>query len=65
MIWLNPLLRYPGYEPKSIGAKAIMPHVDEVRSVHNLESLSQLTQVLSEPVSRRQEAAGAPLEADP
>jgi hypothetical protein len=57
LVWLNPLLRYEGYEPKSLGAKAIMPHVDDFRTVHNLESLSQLTEVLSEPVSRRLEAA--------
>ena len=56
LIWLNPLLRYEGYEPKSLGAQAIMPHVDDFRTVHNLESLTQLTDVLSEPISRRQEA---------
>ena len=59
LIWLNPLLRYEGYEPKSLGAKAIMPHVDDFRTVHNLESLTQLTDVLSEPISRRQEAAAS------
>ncbi len=63
LIWLNPLLRYEGYEPKSLGAKVIVPHVDDFRTVHNLESLSQLTEVLSRPVTRRQEAASAWLEA--
>ena len=63
LIWLNPLLRYEGYEPKSLGAKVIVPHVDDFRTVHNLESLSQLTEVLSRPVPRRQEAASAWLEA--
>ena len=57
LIWLNPLLRYEGYEPKSLGARVIMPHVDDFRTVHNLESLAQLTDVLSQPVIRRQEAA--------
>jgi uncharacterized protein with von Willebrand factor type A (vWA) domain len=57
LIWLNPLLRYEGYEPKSLGARVIMPHVDDFRTVHNLESLRQLTEVLSRPVTRRQEAA--------
>ncbi|MBP6770520.1 MAG: VWA domain-containing protein, partial [Reyranella sp.] len=46
MIWLNPLLRYGGYEPKSQGNKAILPHVDEFRPVHNLESLSGLIAAL-------------------
>ena len=58
LIWLNPLLRYEGYEPKSMGARVIVPHVDDFRTVHNLESLSQLTKVLSCPVIRRRTAAG-------
>ncbi len=49
LIWLNPLLRYDGFEPKSLGAKAIMPHVDDFRPIHNLASLGQLTDVLSRP----------------
>jgi uncharacterized protein with von Willebrand factor type A (vWA) domain len=55
LIWLNPLLRYEGYAPKSQGAQAMMPHVDEFRSVHNLESLRELADALSRPISRRQE----------
>ena len=43
LIWPNPLLRYEGYEPISTGAKAMMPHVDDFRAVHNLESLAELT----------------------
>jgi hypothetical protein len=49
LIWLNPLLRYEGYEPKSLGAQVLVPHVDDFRTVHNLDSLSQLTEVLSKP----------------
>ena len=49
LIWLNPLLRYEGFEPKSLGMKAMMPHVDEFRPVHNLESLETLIEVLSAP----------------
>ncbi len=40
-----------------------MPHVDDFRTVHYLESLGQLTEVLSRPVTRRQEAASEWLEA--
>ncbi len=57
LIWLNPLLRYDAYEPKSQGARAIMPHVDEFRPVHNLESLADLTRVLSRTGRRRLEGA--------
>lgn len=59
LIWLNPLLRYAGYEPKSQGARAILPHVDELRPVHNLESLADLTRVLSRPGIRRPEGKTA------
>ncbi len=55
LIWLNPLLRYEGYAPKSLGARAMMPHVDEFRAVHNLESLEELAEVLSRPIARREE----------
>ncbi len=50
LIWLNPLLRYDLYEPKAIGARAILPYVDEFRPVHNLESLSALAEALSRPL---------------
>src|SRR5689334_16414619 len=51
LIWLNPLLRYGGYEPKSQGNKAMLPHVDEFRPVHNLESLAGLIAALGVHVS--------------
>lgn len=46
LIWLNPLLRYAGFEPRAQGVRALMPHVDDFRPVHNLESLEQLAAVL-------------------
>jgi hypothetical protein len=46
LIWLNPLLRYAGFEPRAQGVRAILPHVDEFRPVHNLESLEQLADAL-------------------
>jgi uncharacterized protein with von Willebrand factor type A (vWA) domain len=49
LIWLNPLLRYDGFEPKSQGIRAILPHVDEFRPIHSLESLEQLVDALSGP----------------
>jgi uncharacterized protein with von Willebrand factor type A (vWA) domain len=49
LIWLNPLLRWSGFEPKSQGIKAMLPHVDEFRPVHNLESLRGLIDILSRP----------------
>jgi uncharacterized protein with von Willebrand factor type A (vWA) domain len=49
VIWLNPLLRYSGFEPRAAGVRAIMPHVDEFRPVHNLESLEDLAIALARP----------------
>jgi hypothetical protein len=59
LIWLNPLLRYEGFAPKSLGMRAILPHADEFRPVHNLESLGALVSALSKPGPRRLEAAAA------
>jgi uncharacterized protein with von Willebrand factor type A (vWA) domain len=59
LIWLNPLLRYEGFAPKSQGMRAILPHVDEFRPVHNLQSLEELVEALSRPGRRRLEAAAA------
>ncbi len=47
LIWLNPLLRYEGFEPKAIGVRTMLPHVDELRPVHSLESLEELCEALS------------------
>ncbi|MBL8629720.1 MAG: VWA domain-containing protein [Rhodospirillaceae bacterium] len=47
LIWLNPLLRYAGFEAKPAGIRAMLPHVDEFRPVHNLNSLAALIETLS------------------
>ena len=46
LVWLNPLLRYPGFEPRSRGMRAMLPHVDDLRPVHNLQSLRELVSAL-------------------
>src|SRR5579871_3281238 len=47
LIWLNPLLRYSGFEAKAQGIKMMLPHVDEFRPVHNLSSIEGLISALS------------------
>ncbi|MER8462522.1 VWA domain-containing protein [Mesorhizobium sp. M1396] len=42
LIWLNPLLRFDGFQARARGVKAMLPHVDEFRSVHNLDALADL-----------------------
>lgn len=59
LIWLNPLLRWEGFSPKTQGARAMLPHVDEFRPVHNLASLKSLITSLSAPPPPRAAAARA------
>ncbi|TIR23909.1 MAG: VWA domain-containing protein [Mesorhizobium sp.] len=42
LIWLNPLLRFDGFEARARGVKAMLPYVDEFRAVHNLDALADL-----------------------
>jgi uncharacterized protein len=46
LIWLNPLLRYAGFEPRAAGVRALLPNVDEHRPVHDLDSLDALAAAL-------------------
>lgn len=46
LIWLNPLIATPGFEPLTRGLQAALPHVDHFLPVHNLESLEQLAGLL-------------------
>ena len=47
LIWLNPLLRYEGFEARPAGVRAMLPHVDEFLPVHNVKSLVELSQALA------------------
>jgi uncharacterized protein with von Willebrand factor type A (vWA) domain len=46
LIWLNPLLRYEGFEARPAGVRAMLPHVDDFLPVHNVKSLVELAQAL-------------------
>jgi hypothetical protein len=46
LIWLNPLLGSPNYEPLVRGIQAALPHIDDFLPVHNLVSLEQLAALL-------------------
>jgi len=47
LIWLNPLLRFSGFEARAKGVQTMLPYVDELRPVHNLESMAELVRALS------------------
>ena len=52
VVWMNPLLRYEGFEAKASGVRALLPHVDRFLPVHNLASLADLGAALrSAPVA--------------
>jgi len=46
LVWLNPLLRFEGFEARARGVKAMLPHVDDFRPIHNLESMTALVAAL-------------------
>jgi uncharacterized protein with von Willebrand factor type A (vWA) domain len=58
LIWLNPLLRDPGFEPLAAGIRAILPEVDEHRPVHDLRSLEALCTALGSSLALRGGGAG-------
>ncbi len=47
LIWLNPLLRFDGFQAKAKGIRAMLPHVDEFRAVHSLDAVEDLVDALS------------------
>ncbi len=47
LIWLNPLVGAPGYQPLTQGMQAALPYVDDFLPVHNLNSLDELARHLS------------------
>jgi uncharacterized protein with von Willebrand factor type A (vWA) domain len=52
LIWLNPLLRFDRFEAKARGIRTMLPHVDEFRAIHNLDSMTELVAALSRAASR-------------
>ncbi|MDR7420198.1 MAG: VWA domain-containing protein [Armatimonadota bacterium] len=47
VIWLNPLLASPGYEPICQGMRVALPYVDVFAPAHNLDSLRRLERYLA------------------
>ena len=53
LIWLNPLLGSPHYQPLCQGIKTVLPYCDYFLPVHNLESLKQLATAFARPHATR------------
>lgn len=47
-IWLNPLLENSEYEPLTLGAQAILPHVDDFLPIQNLANLEVIFETLQQ-----------------
>jgi hypothetical protein len=47
LIWLNPLLGRPTYEPQVEGMTAALPFIDDFLPIHNLQSLTELSRHLA------------------
>jgi uncharacterized protein with von Willebrand factor type A (vWA) domain len=47
VIWVNPLLRFEGFAARAQGVRAILPHVDAFRPIHNLASMADLCETLA------------------
>jgi len=47
LIWLNPLLRFHAFEARAKGVQTMLPYVDELRPMHNLDSMKELVRALS------------------
>jgi uncharacterized protein with von Willebrand factor type A (vWA) domain len=60
LIWLNPLLRFEGFEARAKGIQTMLPHVDEFRPIHNLDSMAELCRALSAQASSAAGPAGDP-----
>ena len=53
LIWLNPLLRFDGFEPKSQSIRTMLPHVDHFLPMHSLQSMYDLANTLQASGRRR------------
>lgn len=53
LIWLNPLLRYEGFQAKAAGIRVMLDHVDDFRSVHSVDAMADLCAILSKPKQHR------------
>ncbi len=53
LVWLNPLLRFGAFEARASGIRAMLPHVDSFRPIHNLAAMADLCAALSPDAERK------------
>ncbi|QHQ37366.1 vWA domain-containing protein [Algicella marina] len=47
LVWINPLLRWDGFQPRAQGVRALLPQVDAFRAGHSIRSLEELSVALT------------------
>ena len=52
LLWLNPLLRFAGYEPLARGAAVLHRQAHGMLAVHNIETLEQLAASIAAVMNR-------------
>jgi hypothetical protein len=45
---MNPMLRYSEFEPKAMGIRTMLPHVDTFLPAHNIASFTHLSRLLQQ-----------------
>jgi len=48
LVWLNPLLRFDGFEPRAAGIRSMLPHVDCFLPAHSVVTLTDLGRTLAD-----------------
>ncbi len=48
LIWMNPMLRYSEFEPRAMGIRTMLPHVDLFLPAHNIDSIGRLSRLLQQ-----------------
>jgi uncharacterized protein with von Willebrand factor type A (vWA) domain len=52
LVWINPLLRFGGFEAKAQGIRTMLPLVDDFRPIHSLAAMADLVKALSKQPGR-------------
>ena len=53
LLWLNPLLRFDGFAPKSHSVRTMIQHVDHFLPIHSLQAMTDLTTSLAKMQTQR------------
>jgi uncharacterized protein len=59
VMWLNPLLRFEGYEPLAEGVRIMTRHVHSVRGVHSLRCVEDVARALAAGLAREPRPVGS------